>query len=450
LTGSSLRLRLLLAWAVFIALTLQIAGIGLYVLFERSISRRTQAELEADLRQLSRGMDVHGDGTIEIVRPPTDPQFFLNHSGRYWQIEEAGRVVLRSSSLVDETLPLPEWVRKDLPAGPLWLQGPLKQKLYTVVTTRRIEGAGGSRELVLTAAVNAIEIEEDTRKFSTDLFKSLTALAGILLLGAWAHVTIGLRPLERLRSSVSRVRSGADRDIAGDFPDEVMPLVSETNALLAAQEDELARARERAEDLAHGLKTPLAVMGAKSRELRQAGQAAVSAEIDKQIEIMRRHVERELARARARGSRPTAHERTNVSGLLDNLVSAMQGLPKGGALEWVADFPRELLVAVDKDDFYNMIGNLLENAQIYATSKIRLEACRTEHGAEFRIEDDGPGVPDHELTRILERGQRADTASAGTGLGLAIVSDLVELYGGTVTLSRSGLGGLSAEIVLPD
>ena len=452
MTYGSLRLRLLIAWAVFIAVTLQVASVGLRVLFERAITRRTQSELEADLRQLRRGMTVSPSGEISIAREPTDPQFDIVFGGRYWQIDENGKTLSRSRSLSNSTLNFPALRPRGDEPKTIKFPGPEGQKLFAVVRKHSLEipGSNEHRTLKIITAVDAAEIDEDANKFASELFSSLTGLALLLLLGAYAHVTIGLQPLEKLRAKVAGVRSGKATLVDGAYPDEVMPLVDETNALLAEQEKELQTARARAGDLAHGLNTPLAIMAANARTLRRSGQLDIAAEIDRQIESMRRHVDRELARARARGARRSRHTPIDIATLLSDLVTVMRSLSRDSELQWTIDAGPNLEISVDADDFNNMMGNLLENAQKWASNLVRVTARKTLEGIKIDVEDDGPGVPDDMIDRVLLRGERADTSVNGSGLGLAIVNDLVELYRGSLQLSRSPLGGLTASLILPN
>lgn len=448
---TSLRLRLLLAWAVFIAITLQVAGIGLRVLFERSITRRTQTELEADLRQLRRGMEVSPSGEIRIVREPTDPQFDIVLGGRYWQIEENGQPIVRSRSLDTASLTV---TRPGVPiqdTGSTWLVGPDKEKLFAIVRSHEVAAASGApeRTLVIATAVDAAEIDEDANKFSSDLIRSLSVLAALFMIGAWMHVTIGLRPLKFLSAKVADVRAGRVRRLDGDYPDEVMALVHETNALLEGQDAALQEARARAGDLAHGLKTPLAIMAANARTLRRRGAGDVADEIDRQIESMRRHVDRELARARARGGTRLGLMAVDLVPLTDELVDVIANLPRDRTLSWDIAAPDSMLVSVDADDFNNIAGNVLENAGKWARSQVRVTLKTGADGAHLIVEDDGPGIAQEEFERVLRRGERADTSVAGSGLGLAIVNDLVTLYRGKLSLGRSALGGLSADVVLP-
>ena len=449
MTASSLRLRLLIAWAVFIAVTLQIAGVGLRLLYEHSITERTRTELAADLRQLRRGMETNGEGELFIAREPTDPQFDIGFGGRYWQISEGDRVLIKSRSLKEAALSLPKDLK--IPSEGLTFRtiGPLDQQLYAFALHHVPEGPeNATRVLSIVTAVDAAEIKQDTDKFSSDLYFDLALLAALLLAGAFVHVTIGLRPLEALRSRVADVRAGRTEKIEGTYPDEVMPLVDETNALLDGQRRQLRAARERAADLAHGLKTPLAVMAAKSRHLRRLGQAEIADDVDRQIEVMRRHVERELARARARGGSVVGLS-TDIADLARRLVDALRSLPRAEPLSWSASLPDELFVPVDGDDFNNLAGNLFENAQKWAKSRVEVRLSTVAGMLKLSVDDDGPGIGDDHIDRVLMRGERADTAVPGTGLGLAIVSDLVEMYQGALTLDRSALGGLKVTVTLP-
>ena len=447
---TSLRLRLLIVWAIFIALTLQVAGIGLRVLFERSIARRTQTELEADLRQLHRGM-VTTNGKIAIAREPTDPQFDIPLGGRYWQINEANSPILRSRSLEAASLVIPTPLQEQLPPS-MWLFGPKQEKLFAVIRRHaaNTEEGAAKRDLVFVTAVDAAEISDDTAKFTSELFKSLSVLALLLLAGAWAHVTVGLHPLKSISEKISLVREGRARRLEGAFPDEVMPLVSETNDLLAAQETALRKARDRAGDLAHGLKTPLAVLAANARTLRREGKNAIADEIDRQIDSMGRHVERELARARARGANRIGQPSVEIAGLLHQIVGVIDSLPRADPLQWTLDIPDDLNFSVDADDFNNIAGNLLENASKWCAARIGVSLFKTPNGISITVDDDGPGIPEDKYEVVLRRGERMDTSVAGSGLGLAIVNDLVMIYGGTLALSRSDFGGLNARVDLPD
>ena len=445
----SLRFRLIAVWVLFLVVTLQIASIGLQKLFERSLIRRTQSELILDLRLLAEALDTDEKGAVKLPTAPNDPLFSVANSGRYWQVLRGGQTVLRSPSLWKFTLAVES--PSELAPEPVavHLSGPDEQSLFGIMRQIAIDGGPDRRPLTVVVAADYQEIERAKHRFAEDLMIGLSGLAGLLLLAASAHVFIGLKPLQDIRARLVRVRSGEIRRLEGNFPTEVMPLVNEANALLDAQDAVLETARKRAQDLAHGLKTPLAVMATQSRALRRRGDSEIADHIDRQIESMRRHVERELARARTRGGGPTHHQRVDTANAVRELTGTLQMLPKGQKLSFNLALAENLTLAVDRSDFNELMGNLIDNAHKWARSCVRVESKAQGNRAVFLVEDDGPGVAPNDIARILQRGVRADASVPGSGLGLAIVSDLLAVYRGDIELEQSPLGGLAATISLP-
>lgn len=445
----SLRFRLLMAWLVFIVLILGASAFGLRLLFERSILYREIAELTLDVRRLAKGLEIGEAGVVRLSDAPQDPQYVAAYSGRYWQISVGGVAALRSPSLWGSKLDLAR-TRLSLTAiSEVRIPGPDDQNLIGV--GRLVQVGDGERtiEVAVVAAIDDAEMRAAAKKFASDMTIALAGLAALLFAAAAAHVSIGLRPLADLRARLAAVRSGEHTRLDGSFPNEVMPLVTETNALLDAQDEALALARTRASNLAHGLKTPLAVMATQSRTLRRRGDVALAEGIDRQVETMRRHVERELARTRERGTGSARYRRIDAGRAIGEIVSALKNLAKGQQLAWDVSITEAVELPVDRADFIDIMGNLLDNAQKWAATRVAIEAHSAGRMVVFTVADDGPGVAGSDLERILQRGERADTSVPGTGLGLAIVNDLVQLYGGTLKLSRATLGGLQVVVELP-
>jgi signal transduction histidine kinase len=329
------------------------------------------------------------------------------------------------------------------------LIGPDDQTLFGIVSTVHIGDGPLPTSFQIVSAVDDTQLVAATKKFTTDLVIGFSVLAALLCAAAAALVTIGLRPLATLRERLSGVRNGESRRLTGHFPSEVMPLVAETNALLDAQDDAINVARTRASNLAHGLKTPLAVMATHSRRLRRSGDTDLAGDIDKQLEMMRRHVERELARTRERSTGSARYRRIDAAAVITEVAHALQQLPKSETIDWDILVPPRLNLAIERADFVDIMGNLLDNAQKWANHRVRIAGQAKDGMAVFSIEDDGAGVPEDQFQRILQRGERADTSVPGTGLGLAIVNDLVLFYGGRLELARSRLGGLNATVAVP-
>jgi len=273
-----------------------------------------------------------------------------------------------------------------------------------------------------------------------------------LLAAGLTQVRVGLAPFAKLRSRLAAVRQGQSRRVEGRYPSEVQPLVDDLNALLEDRERSVARAHAKAGDLAHGLKTPLAVLAQEAERAPTGGGAELATTVAQQVERMRRQVDYHLAHARAAASGARLGARCSVAESVEGLVRTLQRLHAGRGLVIETEIPGGLVVQVEREDLDEMLGNLLDNACKWARWRVTLAASGDvvgESGVLIRVDDDGPGLNPSLQDTVLQRGVRADEASPGSGLGLAIVRDLAELYGGGVSLDRSPEGGVRAQLRLP-
>jgi signal transduction histidine kinase len=253
--------------------------------------------------------------------------------------------------------------------------------------------------------------------------------------------------MRAIREGLNDIRSGKARRLSADVPEEIAPLVTEVNELLESQEKEMIRARDRAADLAHGLKTPLTALSADIRKLRRIGQKEIADDLDELAQHMRRHMERELSRARMRHGRSSAQ--TPVKPAIDAIVRALRKTPAGAGLEMAVRVEPDLAAQIDAESLNEIIGNLGENAANHARSRIAIGGRGIDGFAMLSIEDDGPGV-DAALRKVISgRGKRLDETGNGTGLGLAIVNEILDEVGGSLILEESELGGLSAIVRIP-
>jgi signal transduction histidine kinase len=263
------------------------------------------------------------------------------------------------------------------------------------------------------------------------------------------QVQKGISPLQQLRARVAAVHAGRQPRVDGEYPSEVQPLVDDVNALLEYREEAVRRAIAKAGDLAHGLKTPLAVLANEAERVERAGNAELAAAIREQVERMRRQMDYHLAHARAAASGATPGARSSVRASVDGLVRTLQRLHAGRGISIDSRVAETVSVAVQREDLDEMIGNLLDNACKWAKSRVAIESSPAESLIAIIIDDDGPGIPDEMRTAVLQRGVRADESAAGSGFGLAIVRDLADLYGGKIALQHSPLGGLRSRLELP-
>jgi len=455
----SLRVRFLALATFFLSLVLGISGFGLIALFERAVTNLVDKELMANLDQLISSVEIDEAGQISIKSPFSDLRYREPYGGRYWQISKPDGKVIRSRSLWDTEITLPKAPHAGEGPKEFKLPGPNGQRLLVLATaivfsgdettelSSQNGGANGT-EYILITATNLEDVIKVREELTNYVLLAALVLALLLLLSTLAIVGFGLRPLDNLRDYVARVVSGKEARIRGNLPKELDPIVDELNTLLQAQEDALQVARNRASDLAHGLKTPLAILTVQSRSLRKQGLASKADEIDQQVKDMQKHVKRELARVRARGRPATQSEAMPVAQAITSLVKVMKRLPHGDALDWQILVGDDTTVFIDKMDFHEIAGNLLDNARKWARSKIAVSYEQNETSLTFTVEDDGPGIREDQLKRIIKRGEKLNPKMEGSGVGLSIVHDLVALYDGSLDLMPSSLGGLKVEVTL--
>jgi signal transduction histidine kinase len=279
---------------------------------------------------------------------------------------------------------------------------------------------------------------------------TMIILAGAAVVGGLFLVQKAVAPFRTLRGGLSSVREGRSQRIEGDYPSEVQPLVNDLNALLEDRERAVARALTTAGDLAHGLKTPLAVLAQEAEQAGAAGHGELAATLRQLVERMQRQVDYHLARARATASaRAAPGVRCAVLPSVEGLVRTMRRLHAERELSIDADVSPEHEIRGRREDLDEMLGNLLDNACKWARSRVAVSSSLDGDRLTISVDDDGPGLDPSMRAQVLQRGVRADQQVGGSGLGLAIVSDLAELYGGSVTLETSPLGGTRARLELP-
>lgn len=477
----SLQARVLLATLAGGLLTLTLAGWLLNSLFTQHVQRQFELELGRQLSQLVARLefDAQGQPVVQTAQL-SDPRWVKPYGGLYWQINNAAHTpVLRSRSLWDQTLALPRDTVADGNLHAHTLAGPAGQTLRVLEqsvqppdeTDSAADVADGSAtpatappadtpRWTLAVAADMQDQAQAVQALRGTLLLALAALLGLLGLAAAAQVWFGLAPLRAMRQSLADLNAGTTDRLGGNLPAEVQPLVDDFNRALQRLDDGLASARTQAGNLAHALKTPLAV-------LRQAADAAIqpgaappdpalhqlAAQVQEQVTRAQQHIDWHLRRARA-AAHAGAHQRASCElvPVLQGLMRVMDKLHAKRALDMALHTPPDLpaTVAVEAQDLHDMLGNLLDNACQWARSEVRvgIEADGPAHLCVV-VEDDGPGIPAALRTQMLERGARLDETTPGSGLGLAIVTELAGLYGGALTLAESPLGGLCARLRLP-
>ena len=397
---------------------------------------------------------------LSLDREPTDPRYQQALSGRYWLIgtlSDDGAVYLikSSRSLYGETLRLTPRLAKDIMLNrgeeiAVSSIGPDGEPLRVIA--RLVTLPNADQPVVIMAGIDNREASRAVRRFAYLASALMLLLSAGLVTAVFTQVRLGLKPLFELRDTVTDVREGRTTRVEGTFPPEIQPLATELNFLIDHNRDVVERARTHVGNLAHALKTPLAVLVNES-ESRKAGKESSFAQIvDRQTTAMRSQVDHHLRRARAAARGQAIGVSTDVDEVLSSLARTLPRIFRSKDIDMTADITSDLAFRGEKQDLEEMAGNLMDNACKWARSSVKVAAApNPDDDTSFiiMVEDDGPGLDEDDYATALKRGARLDEATPGTGFGLAIVDDLARAYKGSVKLSRSSLGGLCVKLVLP-
>lgn len=444
---SSLRTRLTVISLLAVVAILAIANQAFTSMFRTHVTTQFREDLTMRLDSLTARLVVNpANRRIELNPAPTDARLQTPYSGWYWQVQadQAGSVLLRSRSLWDSEMPLPKDFLQPGVVQAHEIMGPQSQRLLAVERVVRMEDPLLTQPVMVRVSIGAdlSSVDAAVAQFHRTAVSYLTFLGALLIILLVVQLWFGLSPLRHLAQSLGRLRRGEQARIEGRFPGEIQPLVQSFNAVLESNEQMIARARRQSGNLAHAIKTPLAVLTAAATDSRQTDQQ-LRASIVSQVDMVNRQVGWHLARARAAASIAVPGRTASVQEVILGIVGVMKSAHAEKSLRFnVSVQPPDLKFAGEKDDLQEIIGNLLDNASKWARQTVQIQATRVDGQIEILIEDDGPGIAEHLRHDVMRHGVRADELKPGTGLGLGIVSDLVDLYRGEITLGSSALGGL--------
>ncbi|MBZ9965111.1 histidine kinase [Mesorhizobium sp. BR1-1-2] len=446
----SLTFRVIAFSTVWAILTLIVIFTLITTLYRQASERGFDSLLSAHLFNLIGSIGISDTGALTGAPDLGDLRFSEPNSGWYWSVEPASEGVhgnLHSSSMT-RTIPSPDVA--DVPFNANFQRSYAAQGIdgeELVVFESEFVLDAKNRAARFRVMGNKTELEQEIATFQRRLLTYLSLFGvGMIAINAIA-ILLGLQPLRRVRNALAMVREGTAQRLDGQFPAEIEPLANETNALIENNRRIVERSRTQVGNLAHSLKTPLAVLLNEGRALGGAkGQL-----IAEQAASMQKQVDHYLQRARVAAQRDSVVYRTPITPLVQRMVRVLQKLNPQTNLSLSLP-PIEIVFAGEREDLEELLGNLLENAMKWAKSAVSVSVVpvgdKDDNIFEIAIEDDGPGIPEEKAREALKRGRRLDETKPGTGLGLAIVADLVNEYGGVLLLERSGMGGLKAVVRL--
>lgn len=437
-----------LGWALVL---LVFGALALTALFRQTVLRELEDRLSGTADSLIAHVEISQTLVLRLDEDLLDPRFSQTFSGRYWQVggaDDDGLVALTSQSLGDSFIRPPVPVLMEAASAPgaalvTHAKGPEGEPLRVIVRGILLEGIEGP--LLVMAA-------EDMRPANQQIVRFGLTAAGVFLLfaimlgaGVFVQVRVGLAPVLRMGRAVADVRDGRAERISGTYPAELIDLGGELNDLLDHSSEVVERARTHVGNLAHALKTPITVLSNEARE----GDGALADMVNRQTRVMQDQVEHHLRRARAAAHARSIGARTDVSATFDELGRTLQKIYARQGIELSWSVRDDAQFRGEKQDFEELVGNLMDNACKWAAEQVQAEAFIKGGALHICIEDDGPGLTPSQRAKVLERGVRLDEQAPGTGLGLAIVVDLARAYDGELQLETSRFDGLKACLVLP-
>jgi len=453
--GRSLTRRLIWLAAAWILIALAAAAVVLTAVFQESALRRLGNILGDTIDEAVVAATITPEGEV-FIGEIQDARTQRLLSGKYWMVAEPTptggmQVLAHSASLGEAELEHgPDLTNRLRSAFGQTISynaedGPKGEPLRIAASMKQLPGR--DRPVIFFAGIDRSDVDADTRQFATVTWIAMLLLGAGLVTAVFIQVQVGLRPLFDLGDEISDVRQGRSHRVEGAYPVEIQPLAEQVNRLLAHNQETVERQRTHVGNLAHALKTPLAVM------LAEAGtkEGPLPDLIRRQTKVMQDQVDHHLRRARAAAR--AAHglgERTTVAEVLDEMAVMLERVfeTKGVEIDWRA--PDDLAFLGERQDLQEIFGNLIENAAKWCRRRVRISAGPSTPGQMIAVvEDDGPGLPADQRDTALKRGTRMDEDTPGTGLGLSIVDELTRAYGGRVTLGDSDMGGLKVVLELP-
>lgn len=418
---------------VFIALWYLISS-SIQTLMEDYIASR----LDHDIDNLIVAINIDAQNNISLDEQAIGAIFRQPFSGHYYTIQTAQNT-LYSRSLWDQQLTV-----TSLHTGQqqrYYTDGPEQQKL--LVFSKGIQKQ--DLNLIITVAEDLSAIERGILHFSIHFGKGTALLLLLIIAIQLLILNRSLKPLQAIQQDLQSLQQGENKQLDSKVPSELMPLVKEINHLLKVTEQRLERSRNSLGDLAHAIKKPLTLL----RQLlsNQSDLSTQTPLMQQQLTIIQQLTDRTLKRARLAGQGP-AGALFSFDTDLDALIHTLQAIHHDRHIQFSCHKPEFVQLALDRQDFTELLGNLLDNAFKWARHQVQLTIDST-NGLNVYIEDDGPGIAPEDIERLKLRGTRLDESIEGHGLGLAICSDIIENYEGTMKLSRSdNLGGLKVSIRL--
>jgi len=439
---NTLAFRIIALSGIWIIIALIFTATMLVANHREHTAQHYDAHVKMHMEELTGASHFTQDGKFSLAFNPSDPRYRELNSGWYWEVKQAGQILKRSFSLGENSLNLKS-VKPTPDLAVYEIMGPQNKILRVHVIEIKVDPR--QEPLVFLATAPTEGITEDVADYSNHIVFYFIALGIGLLLAVVLQVRVALKPLKAISTGISDIRAGKATKLPEDQLEDVQPLVDELNNLLDHNAVLVKRARNQLGDLAHSVKNPLTVINNAVHSMDIAQKDLIL----KQTTDIRRSVDHYLSRARTYGTEKVLGSRSSIKTATEDLVYAMQRIYKERDLVFDLSRLQGCWFKGEEQDLEEMLGNLLDNACKWAKSRVSIRCGTGDGRLEISVEDDGPGIAVEKFENVMCRGGRLDESKPGHGQGLGIVKDITALYGGSLELARSDLGGLQAKLDLP-
>lgn len=439
----SLRVRLMLA-AALLALLFMLALLpALQKAFSLALQESIEQRLASDVTTLISAARIeHGQLQMPALLP--DERYNLPYTGLLGYIfDRQGTLVWQSRATRNRNINYhPRYDGRGNEFARIHQDDGEEFFVYDV----EVKLLGGKSAAFSIVALQPLREYQDTLNgLREKLYFGFGAALLALMVLLWAGLTWGLRSLRRLSSELDEVESGARDGLSREHPRELLRLTGSLNRLLHSEREQRQRYRDSLDDLAHSLKTPLAVLQGVGESLEH-GDREQARVLQSQIERMSQQIDYQLQRASLRKSGLVRHQ-VELKPLLDSLCSTLAKVYRDKQVLVSLEVADQARVPMEQGALLELLGNVLENAYRLCLGQVRVRLHEAPGQLALWIEDDGPGVPPDQREGILERGERLDRQHPGQGIGLAVVKDIIDSYGAELSLGDSELGGAAFRIL---
>lgn len=439
---NTLAFRIIALSGIWVIIALIFTGLMLIKDHRDHTAHHFDAHVQMHLEELIGASQFADNGEFTLIFQPSDPRYRELYSGWYWEVKQTGKALKRSPSLGGKSLHLKDWqpteevVIKEVP-------GLSEEILRTHVVQLKVEPNRDPLVFIATAPIDGIT--EDVINYIKHIIFNFLALGVGLMLAVVLQVRVALKPLKAISTRISEIRAGKANKLPVEQLEDVQPLVDELNNLLDHNAVLVKRARNQLGDLAHSVKNPLTVINNAAHDLEEEQRELIL----QQTNDISRSVDHYLSRARTYGTEKVLGSRSSIKTATEDLVYAMQRIYQDRNLVFDLSGLMGCWFKGETQDLEEMLGNLIDNASKWANSRVQIGCSTTDGRLNIYVDDDGPGIASAEFENVMRRGHKLDESKPGHGQGLGIVKDISALYGGSLTLSKSELGGLQARLELP-